>query len=49
MIMKQITQMEFTLLKTCQRMADQAIRMECSTCFQVFETGDFYDHIIQEH
>ncbi|CDW83112.1 UNKNOWN [Stylonychia lemnae] len=48
-MMKTIPQLEYTLLKTCQRMADSAIRMECGLCFQVFETPDFDIHIMQDH
>jgi hypothetical protein len=49
MNMKTISQVDYTLLKICQRMADNALRMECSTCMHLVETADFYDHLNKEH
>jgi hypothetical protein len=30
-------------------MADSALRMECSHCLNMYDTVDFYDHLISEH
>ncbi len=47
--MKLVSQVELTLLKTCKRMADSALKMECAYCYAMYETSDFYEHILLEH
>lgn len=40
-----ISTTELKLYKSCQLMVDQASRMECSHCFELFQTPEFYDHM----
>ena len=40
-----ISATELKLYQSCQQMVDSASRMECSKCFGIFVTTQFYDHI----
>jgi len=40
-----ISATELKLYQSCQQMVDSASRMECSRCFGIFVTTQFYDHI----
>ena len=42
----QISLSEFDLLQSCQKIIDAASSMKCISCQNVFQTTDFYDHII---
>ena len=42
----QIPLSEFDLLQSCQKIIDAASSMKCIECEKVFQTTDFYDHII---
>ena len=42
----QIPLSEFDLLQSCQKIIDAASSMKCISCQNVFQTTDFYDHII---
>ena len=37
---------EFDLLKSCQKIIDAASTMKCIKCDLIYDTTDFYDHII---
>ena len=43
--MRNISQVDYTMLKICQRMADNALRMECNHCLLLLDTAEFYDHL----
>jgi hypothetical protein len=42
----QIPNSELDLLLSCQKIIDAAQSMKCIECHTVFQTTDFYDHII---
>lgn len=42
----QIPLSEFDLLQSCQKIIDAAFSMKCIQCEKIFQTTDFYDHII---
>lgn len=42
----QIPLSELDLLQSCQKIIDAAQSMKCIECHKIFQTTDFYDHII---
>ena len=42
----QIPLSELDLLQSCQKIIDAASSMKCIQCNKIFQTTDFYDHII---
>ena len=37
---------ELDLLQSCQKIIDAAQSMKCIQCNKIFQTTDFYDHIV---
>ena len=44
--MVQFPMSELDLLQSCQGVIDAAQSMKCIVCQKIFQTTDFYDHII---